>query len=218
MKAWSALVASLREEYQTRHDAVLKPIADAIQADLSKLLRPEPRIDRVTTRAKAIESFLAKAAKTKADGTPKYADPIAEIQDQVGAMVVTFYLSDVERVADVVRAYFSEIEEQAIAPESTSAFDYEGRHLILHIPKEVLHTITTLEERPKFFELQIKTLFQHAWAQANHDLGYKSDRHLSDHERRQIAFTAAQAWGADWIFNDLLEKQIAAGRKPEGAG
>ncbi len=211
-------MASLREAYQNRYNAVLKPIADALQADLSRLLRTEPRIDRVTTRAKAIDSFLIKATKIKPDGAPKYGAPLDEIQDQVGAMVVTFYLSDVERVANIVRAYFSEIEEQAIAPESNSAFDYEGRHLILHIPNEVLHTITTLEDRPKFFELQIKTLFQHAWAQANHDLGYKSDGQLSDHERRQIAFTAAQAWGADWIFNDLFEKQIATGRDPGGNG
>jgi len=61
---------------------------------------------------------------------------------------------------------------------------------------------------PEFFELQIKTLFQHAWSEADHDLGYKSDRELSREEKRQVAFTAAQSWGADKIFCSLAEKLV----------
>ena len=57
---------------------------------------------------------------------------------------------------------------------------------------------------PKFFELQIRTLFQHAWAEAEHDVGYKPTQPLKLEERRKIAFTAAQAWGADTIFQELF--------------
>ena len=56
---------------------------------------------------------------------------------------------------------------------------------------------------PQFFELQLKTLFQHAWSEAEHDLAYKPSEPLSTLQQRQIAFTAAQAWGADQIFEQL---------------
>ncbi|MHA1279982.1 MAG: GTP pyrophosphokinase, partial [Candidatus Helarchaeota archaeon] len=54
-------------------------------------------------------------------------------------------------------------------------------------------------------ELQIKTVYQHAWAAANHDLGYKSEKDLPKDQRRKIAFTAAQSWGADQIFRELAK-------------
>jgi putative GTP pyrophosphokinase len=63
---------------------------------------------------------------------------------------------------------------------------------------------------PKVLELQIKTLFQHAWSEANHDLGYKPDlQPLDPDDERKLAFTAAQAWGADQIFDELYRKRAA---------
>jgi len=58
----------------------------------------------------------------------------------------------------------------------------------------------------KCFELQIKTLFQHAWAESEHDLAYKPVEDLPKDQRRRVAFVAAQAWGADHILHELVEE------------
>ena len=58
----------------------------------------------------------------------------------------------------------------------------------------------------------MKTLFQHAWSEAEHDLGYKPGTvPLTSDEKRRLAFTAAQSWGADRVFDELFQERAAAG-------
>lgn len=41
------------------------------------------------------------------------------------------------------------------------------------------------------------TLFQHAYAEPQHDVAYKPAEQLTDDDRRELAWVAASAWGAD---------------------
>jgi ppGpp synthetase/RelA/SpoT-type nucleotidyltranferase len=140
-------------------------------------------------------------------GTPKYRDPLSEIQDQVRARIIAFYKSDVLRLAALVEKYFHAIEAKDRVPESESEFGYFGRHYVLLVPTDASAGLDDAM-LPQVFELQIKTLFQHAWSEANHDLGYKPDGEgLTPEEKRKLAFTSAQAWGADLIFDELFQSR-----------
>jgi len=198
----------LLAEYTRRRAAVLAPLADGLAKHLTERLAGVQRIDRISARAKGPDRFLAKAIKEK-DGRRKYGDPFSEIQDQVAARVTVFYLRDVETVETVIKKYFGGIEEITVK-EEPKAFGYEGRHLILAIPEELFEE-DEHPDAPDFFELQIKTLFQHAWSEAEHDLGYKPSAPLSEQQAREMAFTAAQAWGADQMFAKLFE-QLEGGK------
>src|SRR5262249_27595520 len=149
-------------------------------------------IDRISARAKSPERFEGKA-RLEDNGKPKYENPLTDIQDQLGARVIVFYRDDVEVVSKVIARYFTAIEEREVVPESQWAFGYFGQHSILSLPRDVIPEMVPVEEVPRFFELQIKTLFQHAWSEANHDLGYKPQRPLSADQQRRLAYTAAQA-------------------------
>ncbi|WP_332772459.1 GTP pyrophosphokinase [Phenylobacterium sp.] len=194
-------MTNLRAEYERRHREVLQPLALLLEGQIKEYLDGEPRVDRVQARAKSVDRFLEKASKIE-DDRPKYDEPLTQIQDQVGARIVTFYLADVERISAVVGKLFRPIETRLLVPESPWAFGYFGLHWVFHIPNE-LTDAWDQSLVPDFFELQIKTLFQHAWSEANHDLGYKPPRDLTTEEQRNFAFTSAQAWGADRVFNDL---------------
>jgi putative GTP pyrophosphokinase len=194
---------TLEQSYADRHGKALKPAAQELQILLTDYLAGLPRIDRINARAKSVERFLKKAATT-VDGGQKYSDPLSQIQDQIGARVVTFYLADVEAVAEKIRKYLNPIEIQTLVPDSESEFGYCGKHFILLLPSDISAKIADADSLlPPFFELQVKTLFQHAWAEANHDLLYKPTFDLSSEEKRKVAFTAAQSWGADMIFEEL---------------
>lgn len=193
------------DKYRKRHSEFLVPVAKKLREYLESCLSGCSRIDRITARAKDVSRFLVKAAK-RAEGKLKYTNPLNEIQDQVGARVVVFYPSDVPKVASEVKRYFRSIENHKIVPDGESEFGYIGEHFILLLPTDVTAGISDSSKAPQVFELQIKTLFQHAWAEAEHDLGYKPPRSLTTLQKRKMAFTAAQAWGADQIFNDLFKE------------
>lgn len=195
----------LEEAYRDRYQQFLVPLANKLEVFLKDCLSSCSRIDRVCTRAKSIPRFVQKALKEE-EGRRKYTDPLNQIQDQIGARVVTFYSSDVGRIAEEIERYFRPIENKVLVPDRESEFDYIGQHFILLLPSDVLAGLQNDEEIPNFFELQIKTLFQHAWAEAEHDLGYKPSKPLTSLQKRKIAFTAAQAWGADQIFDELFRE------------
>lgn len=198
---------SLEDRYQEIFCTALTPIAERLQNFLVKMLDDLERIDRISARAKDPDRFIAKAYKVDDFGKNKYDQPLYEIQDQIGARIIVFYKNDVDIVKECVLKYFSAIEIQSKEPERASEFGYFGEHFILRLPDDVIPD--GLEDMsPDFFELQVKTLFQHAWSEAHHDLGYKSSRDLTAYEQRQIALSAAQAWGADEIFAELAAKLV----------
>lgn len=196
-------MSDLKEAYLQRYDQVLEPMVETLEHELwDCLFDVTSRIDRLTVRPKSPDSFLLKAKKREG-GEPKYADPMQEIRDQIGARIVALYTDDIEPIEKIVLRYFTPVKLQDLVPESESEFGYVGRHLLLILPSDVEPEGVAQELIPDFFELQIKTLFQHAWAEANHDLFYKPSGELTFDQRRKVAFTAAQAWGADMIFNEL---------------
>lgn len=196
-------MTNILRDYTKIYNESLLPTVDNLRAFLSDILRDQERIDSISVRAKSPDRFLAKAEKTNRDGNLKYSNPLAQIQDQIGARIIVFYKSDVELVSGIVDTYFRKIEAQILEPEEINAFGYMGKHFIMHIPKET--SVDGLKN--SFFELQIKTLFQHAWAEASHDIAYKQlSRDLTPLEKRLIAFAAAQSWGADNAFAEIFEK------------
>src|SRR4051794_29351493 len=109
---------SLEADYTKRRADVLEPAAAKLQTLLEGYCADLGRIDRISARAKSVARFLAKASKKGHNGLPKYPDPLAEIQDQIGARIITFYLEDVSRIEREVCQYFKAVEQRQLIPES----------------------------------------------------------------------------------------------------
>lgn len=207
MKDLSQKCEELEKAYKERYGNVLVRLADALGGYVTSCMNNQPRIDRITARAKGVDSFIKKAS-TSVNGNLKYAEPLNQIQDQIGVRIVVFYKSDVERLDAHVKKYFRAIESRKVVPDAESEFGYFGQHLVLVLPTDVIEEDMDQNMIPGFFELQIKTLFQHAWSEADHDLGYKpGEKLLTPEQKRLVAFTSAQGWGADHIFDQLFRER-----------
>ncbi len=196
---------TIEGEYRTRYDEVLVPLAASLAELLTEHLGGQGRIDRVSARAKSVDRFVAKAGNVNSRGVIKYEYPLAQIQDQVGARVTVFYKSDVVRVRENLTRYLRSVESKDLVPASEWEFGYFGWHSVCLFPPELIMPEWPADHVPNFFELQVKTLFQHAWSEANHDLGYKPEGGgLTPDQNRMLAFASAQAWGADRAFDELF--------------
>jgi ppGpp synthetase/RelA/SpoT-type nucleotidyltranferase len=123
----------------------------------------------------------------------------------IGARIVVYYKTDITKIQETVNKYYRLVEKIMIVPDDISKFGYEGLHNICFIPSAIFSDHKNNPLIPDFFELQIKTLYQHAWAQSNHGLGYKPGIELSKEKERMLAFIAAQSWGAD----EMLVKYVS---------
>lgn len=201
--------SSLDQEYLVRHRDILTPTAALLEdfiVDFMNSVPTVPRVDRIVARAKSPDSFMNKTKKKNKDGSLCYSDPLTQIQDQIGARIIVFYLSDVDAARKRVMKYMTVAEHSSKEPESEWEFGYFGKHFVLSLPGDVVPSGVDPQTAPRLFELQIRTLFQHAWSEANHDIVYKAHGKLAPLKNRQCAFAAAQSWGSDHIFQELFDE------------
>lgn len=198
----------LRERFEERRKTYLIEFAEKLKEKVKGYVIDIDRIDQITARAKDVDSFIEKSKKLDEEGHKKYSDPLNDIQDQIGVRIICFYKEDALRIEEFIDGCFTSAEKVIKEPEGDLEFGYFGIHLLMSIPFDIRSKTIPKDECPEYFELQIKTLFQHAWSQANHDLAYKQDKELSKEQKRNIAFTSAQSWGADEIFNRLAKELV----------
>ena len=154
----------------------IQSILDEYRRDLPLFREAEARVKGV------INDFLAEnglvvaslESRIKTEGSltgklelkgSKY-NSLADITDILGLRVITFYLDDVDKVASVLERLFEVDWENTV--------DKRKLHEIDRFGYMSLHYICYLKDTPYRFEVQVRTILQHAWANMNHDTGYKS--------------------------------------------
>jgi len=172
-------------------------VRDRLHDGLKEALADLPHIDRSEFRVKGEVSFSEKV-KTK-----RYENPWIDIEDQVSGRVLVFFSSDLEAVRKVLSERWAQVENTHKRPLADAEFGYESVHQIFVIPEHLKpDDWRKLEDMPTTFEIQIRTLFMHAYAEPQHEFGYRSSSDLKPYARRKLAWIAASAWGADQAYED----------------
>lgn len=139
-------------------------------------------------RVKQYDRFIGKIWRKKIDNPE-------EINDLLGLRIICFILSDVERVKEVIEKNFKVVQDMEDKAEAlgTDKFGYRSVHYIA--------SYNDLK-----FEIQIRTILAHAWAEIEHDRSYKSSFELPTELQREFFRLSADLESVDERFQQLVDR------------
>ncbi|WIM66944.1 GTP pyrophosphokinase family protein [Corynebacterium breve] len=166
--------------------------------------------DRVVARVKSWKSLKHKARKTTDKGAPVYPDPWSDIHDKIGVRITVLHSTDIPVVLDILAHSFDVIRsiDKALETKVSGGFGYGSHHLVVTVNEESegLQDYVGID-----FEIQVRTVLQHAWAEFEHDIRYKRGQGDIDPQvDRSFTLAAGLIELADQQFD-----QIAALHDPE---
>lgn len=193
VKIWLSEVLPLHQ----RLTDVLVPLIETLisQAGIEYL--------SVNGRTKDISSSIL---KVKRKG---YKNPKEQMTDLTGIRVITFFDAQVKKINDIIRSSFSVDEDNSNDNPGALGDDrigYRSVHFVCSIGNNRSMLPEFRELGNLSFEIQIRTVLQHAWAELAHDRAYKFPGVLPEGMQRKLNLYAGMLEIVDSAFDDIASK------------
>ena len=153
-------------------------------------------------RVKSKESFIEKCKKDK------YKNPISEITDVCGLRIIGYTNHDVKEIQSIIESEFKIDKDNSIDKSRIMRDDQVGYRSV-HYVASIKSNRSQLPEYQEYkhikFEIQIRTLLQHAWAEIEHDRNYKFSGELPSEIKRRFYLVAGSLELLDREFEQISE-------------
>lgn len=184
--------------YEQQREAVVALLGNVLsQAGL--------KIHHLTARVKRPASLADKLRRK-----PGRYRALEDLTDLVGVRVITYFESDVALISRLLEDHFevdwaNSVDKGKV--HDPDRFGYMGVHYVLRVPQGPGTVLPGLR-----FEVQIRSILQHAWAEIEHDLGYKNREAVPREVRRRFNRLSGLLEMADEEFMALhrLSRDYAA--------
>lgn len=157
----------------------------------------------VSSRTKDRKSALEKIERKG------YTTPQKQFTDLSGVRIIVFLNGDVVRAGDIIRNYFDVIEKDSLDKASILGSDkvgYRSVHYVCHLGSGRVSLPEYREICDLAFEIQVRTVLQHAWAELTHDRSYKFRGTLPAQIERQMNLHAGLLEIADIAFENISQE------------
>lgn len=154
---------------------------------------------QVTYRCKTLESFSKKIEKSK------YVS-ISEITDIAGIRVITYVEDSIPLICKIIEENFDIDWENSSDKSEQLGVDkvgYKSVHYVAKLPDSRLELTEYKKYSDLKFEIQIRTILQHSWAEIEHDRNYKFGGVLPTNIQRRFKLLAGLLELADNEFNTI---------------
>jgi ppGpp synthetase/RelA/SpoT-type nucleotidyltranferase len=172
--------------------------ATELETIIRELVRPaDVPIHGVMARAKTPLSLRGKLRRKR------YDNPAVQVTDLVAARVITYFRRDIDRIERELHVALEVSEKKSRDARSALAedqFGYRSVHLIARLRPQSVRPRSDLGRR--WFEVQIRSILDHAWSEIEHEAVYKSGVDFTPVTRRRFKAIAASL--------EVLEDAFAA--------
>ena len=183
---------------------IYKRLASKVEAVLREVFDMENiSYHIVTSRAKEIESVKIKS------NNDKYNNPIEQIQDFAGIRVITYVEDEVDQVCKVIENNFTIDNGNSSNKSDDLGIDkvgYKSVHYVATLKNDRLKLPEYRQYKGKSFEIQVRTILQHAWAEIEHDRNYKFSGKLPNDISRRFKILSGALEMADREFNSISQE------------
>ena len=157
----------------------------------------------VSGRTKSISSINDKIKRKL------YSDPLIQMTDITGLRVVVFFESHISEVSDIIREVFNVDEENSIDRDQLLGGDrigYRSVHFVCSLggQRKELPEYASIHDLK--FEIQIRTVLQHAWAELAHDRAYKFSGSLPSYLQRKLNLYSGMLEIVDKGFDEVARE------------
>ena len=165
------------------------------------------KIHSVQARAKDATSFGRKASTPSEDDPtrPKYPRPLEQITDLAGIRIITHVLGTLPEIDKLLHDEFDVIEQPDKGQEliEKERFGYQSIHYLVCVNPNRSRLAEYSRYKGALVEIQVRTILQHAWAEIQHDIQYKSTTAIPSEIRRRFMALAGMLEIADREFEDI---------------
>lgn len=178
---------------------------------IRSIIKPEHlEIHQISARVKSCDSMRLKLRRKV------YERPEDQVTDQIGVRIITYYAGDVDRVAELLKLQFridqANSEDKRTALED-DAFGYRSVHLIASLTQSRLNSPEYRALHNTCFEIQVRSLLEHAWAEIEHEVKYKPRVDYPPRVIRRFARIAGVLELLDTEFQKLRQERNILIRK-----
>lgn len=181
--------------WYARKVTVFAPLSRVVRSTLDALL-DEHRIDRVAVSARVKE----KAALVGKVRKKKYHDLDRQVTDLCGARIILYRESEVARVCKILEDNFNVSREDSSNKGillNANQLGYQSTHFVCDLGKERCQLAENRQFADARFEVQVRTVLQHAWAEIEHDIVYKNGVAIPPELKRRLYLVAGILESAD---------------------
>lgn len=184
--------------------SLFQGFSETLNSSISNLLKSQ-NISHLTVsvRVKTLDSLIEKIDR-------KGYSEVKEITDMVGVRIITYLEADVKKICELLESTFEFHEEKSGNKSENLQIDqigYRSVHYVCELGKDRTALPELTQYKKIMFEIQVRTVLQHAWAEIEHDRNYKFSGELPSAIKRRLNLLAGTLELVDREF-DVLAKEV----------